>query len=143
MTDEKIKALEFIESIIASMRESSFKCKEFCILICSAFLTVYATAASSPKLLVFLCAPVLVLFWLLDSYYLYKERVLRTEYKRIASSVFKEDDCSPLLFHTRVKGKGKSRIVLKAMFISVSTGFFYLPLLICSIIFSFVLLNGV
>ena len=135
MTEEKAKALDYVEVIIASMREASFKCKEFCIVICSALMTVYAALKQTSSLFIFLCTLVLLLFWLLDSFYLYKERILRTEYRRIASMNYEQGDTTPLLFNTRVIGKEMIKGILKALFCSVSTGMLYLPLVILSICF--------
>ena len=134
MTEEKSKAIDIIENTISSMRDSSFKCKEYCILICSAFLTIFATVNPSPKLMIILCAPVAFLFWLFDSFYLYKERILRNEYKRIASTNYMENDSTPLLFSTKIQGKVKRKETVRALFFSLTTSLFYFPLLGCSII---------
>ena len=140
--NEKEKALDYIESIIASMRDASFKCKEFCILICSAFLTVFAIVDPTPKLMVLLCALVLLVFWVVDSAYLSKERAFREEYKKIVQNEFLGEKKSPLLFNTK-KGFWKDTWnVIKAMFTSFSTALLYGPLFVLSFVFGALLLSG-
>ena len=140
MTEEKAKAIDIIEGAISSMRDSSFKCKEFCILLCSAFLTIFATVTPTPKMMIILCTPVALVFWLFDSFYLYKERIFRSEYKRIASTEYGENESTPLLFNTKLHGKGKLKEMMKVLFFSLTTSLFYFPLLAGSLIFGLILL---
>ena len=138
MTEEKNKALDYIEAIISSMRDCSFKCKEFCILICSAFLTIYATVEPSPNLMVILCAPVIAVFWVIDSCYLAKDRTFRKEYRRIVEmSAEEEKNNNPLLF----SGKTCLLQYLKSMFWSFSTAPIYGLLEIASVVFGVILLK--
>lgn len=139
MSDEQAKALDYIETIVNSMREASFKCKEFAILICSAFLTIYATVNPTPKLMILLCTPVLFLFWIIDSFYLYKEREFRNEYKRIVNG---KKDGSPLLFSAKLGFKKGFVPFIKSMFASISTIGLYLPLIVASSIVGTLLLVG-
>lgn len=142
MTSEKEKGLDFIESIIASLRDASFKCKEFSILICSVFLTIFATVNPTPKIMVLLCAPVLLLFWVIDSFYLMKERNLRKEYKRIVLLECTEGDVSPLLFNTKLPFFEAIKRFLSSMFVSISTTLLYVPLISSAIVFGILLING-
>lgn len=143
MTEEKSKALDYIQNIISSMRDASFKCKEFSILICSAFLTIFATVTPTPKLMVLLCAPVLLLFWIIDSFYLYKERLFRNEYTRIVETNYEEKDSSPLHFSAKLS-KGKAFCgYLKAMFGSISTILLYGTLFVSSLTVGILLLKGI
>ncbi len=84
MNDNKLKYLEFIQGIINRMAECSFKCKEFCILICSAILAVFASIESHPGFLLLICDLPIIVFWLLDSYYLWQERGFRNTYNQKA-----------------------------------------------------------
>lgn len=140
--DEKEKALDYVENIISSMRECSFKCKEFCILICSAFLTIFATVNPTPKLMVVLCAPVLFIFWVIDSGYLSKERLFREEYNNIVTNKYLEKNESPLLFKTRIGFFNGVWNVIKTMFNSFSTVLLYFPLIVLSLVFGLLLING-
>ncbi len=144
MTHEKEISLQFIENIITSMREASFKCKEFCILICSAFLTVFAATELRATMMVIMCCPIILLFWIIDSFYLCKERILRDEYKRIAQADYEEGDNSPLLFSTKLMSKKEEcKAYFKAMVKSISTIVVYLSMLLFSAIFGILLLIGV
>lgn len=144
MKDEKSKALDYLENIISSMREASFKCKEFCIIICSAFLTVFATVDPTPKMMVILCSPIVLLFWILDSCYLAKERKFKAEFKRIA--LLSEEDLSkenPLLFSVKTGNFFKfCGSVIKAMFNSFSTVLLYGCMFGASLGFGIYLLNS-
>ena len=140
--DEKEKALDYIENIISSMRECSFKCKEFCILICSAFLTIFATVNPTPKLMVILCVPVLLIFWIIDSAYLSKERSFRKKYNDVVLNKFIESNCSPLMFKKEVAFWTKIGSFFKAMFGSFSTVLLYFPLILLAVVFGTLILNG-
>lgn len=140
--NEKEKALDYVENIITSMRDASFKCKEFCILICSALLTIFVTIDPTPKMMVLLCALVLLVFWVVDSAYLSKERAFREEYKKIVQNEFLEEGKSPLLFNTK-KGFWKDAWgVVKSMFTSFSTTLLYGPLFVLSTVFGILLVEG-
>lgn len=142
MTEEKSKALDYLENIIGSMRDCSFKCKEFCILICSAFLTIYATVQNTPKLMIILCVPVIFLFWLIDSSYLSKEKFFRKQYLKIVNTNYKENDCSPLEFskdENETKGE-KAKRFFGSMFCSFATVPIYLSLLAAALTFGIIVL---
>lgn len=144
MKEEQYKALDYIENIIVSMRDASFKCKEFAVLICSAFLTIFATVNPMSKMMVLLCAPVLFLFWIIDSFYLYKERLFRNEYKRIV--LMTEEDAitkSPLLFSAKLGFKKGVVPYLKSLLCSISTTGLYFPLLFASLTIGILLQTGV
>lgn len=140
--NEKEKALDYVENIISSMRDASFKCKEFCILICSAFLTIFATVNPTPKMMVLMCAPILLIFWIIDSGYLSKERLFRKEYNNIVENKYLEQKKSPLLFKTRIGFRKGVWNVIKAMFTSFSTIMLYLPLITLSLVFGLLLIKG-
>lgn len=143
MREEQSKALDYIENIVSSMRDASFKCKEFSIIICSAFLTIYATVNPTPKMMVLLCAPVLLIFWIIDSFYLFKEREFIKEYKRIVKMT--EDEMkskNPLLFSAKLGIKKGLIPYFKSLCWSMSTIALYLPLIIASVLCGILLLKG-
>lgn len=72
MSEGKIKHLEFIQSVITRMNSNSFQIKGWTITIVAALLAIYASTKNENFILVSLL-PVIV-FWLLDSYYLMQER---------------------------------------------------------------------
>ena len=82
MTNDTVKHLEFIQSIITRMNTNSFQLKGWSVTISSALLAVYATTKNNNFILVSLF-PVIV-FWFLDAYYLMQERKFRGLYKDVA-----------------------------------------------------------
>lgn len=82
MFEAKLKHLEFIQNVISRMNHNSFLLKGWSVTIVSAMLAIYS---STSKIDLFLISifPVLV-FWLLDTYYLSQERKFRGLYNDIA-----------------------------------------------------------
>jgi len=79
MTSEKIKHLEFIQNAISRMAQNSFLLKGWAITIIVALFALAAKDSSETYMLL----PILplVMFWLLDGYYLAQERLFRALYK--------------------------------------------------------------
>ena len=91
MDKDRIKHLEFIERVIERMNQCSFRIKELMGVVLTAILAVYATTYSpgtggKQGLLTVALIPE-VLFWVLDAYYLYKERQYREVYKAVAGLI--------------------------------------------------------
>lgn len=78
MDTDTIKHLDYVQSAISRMADTSFKIKGLAITIVSAFVGIYVKTGD----VYFLWALIfpLVLFWFLDSYYLQQERKLRAIY---------------------------------------------------------------
>ena len=135
--EKKIRYLEFIQNIITRMAECSFKCKEFCVLIVTGLLAVYASLEKHPETIILCCLAPILIFWFIDSFYLYKERLYRDLYidnQKISDDVDK--------FSLKAKAANKKQSVKKfllAMFYSVSTIVLYGALTIGVIVFYFVM----
>lgn len=82
MSDEKIKHLEFIQSVITRMNANSFQIKSWTVTIVSALLAIYASSKNTCFILVAIFPN--VIFWFLDSFYLQQERKLRGLYNDVA-----------------------------------------------------------
>lgn len=82
MSEEKIKHLEFIQSVVIRMNSNSFQIKSWTITLVTALLAIYASTKNENFILVSLL-PVIV-FWPLDSYYLMQERKFRGLYNDVA-----------------------------------------------------------
>lgn len=80
--ENKIKHLEFIQSVITRMNQNSFQIKGWMITIVSALLALYASSANVEYILIAI-APAFM-FWFLDAYYLQQERKLRGVYNDVA-----------------------------------------------------------
>jgi hypothetical protein len=82
MSPEKIKHLEFIQDVITRMNNNSFQMKGWMVAIVSALLAIYASTQNNRFVLVAI-VPV-VIFWFLDTYYLWQERKFRGLYNDVA-----------------------------------------------------------
>lgn len=79
--EQKIKHLEFIQAIINRMAANSFLIKGWCITLVSALFALAAKDANVKYIIIaFIPVPV---FWILDSYYLWQERLFRALYDQI------------------------------------------------------------
>jgi hypothetical protein len=72
MKEEKIKHLEFIQNIISRMNTNSFQIKGITATIVSALLAISLSEKSIDFLIISIFP--IIIFWLLDSYYLSQER---------------------------------------------------------------------
>ena len=88
MEEKKIKHLDYIENTISRMNQCSFKVKELTGVVIAAILAVYAatySAEANGKKELFLVTIVpIVIFWIIDAYYLYQERLFRDLFKDVA-----------------------------------------------------------
>lgn len=77
----KEKHLEFVQGVINRMGQNSFLIKGWSVTLVSA---IFALAAndSNQKFIIIAYFPTIV-FWLLDSYYLYQERLFRKLYDSV------------------------------------------------------------
>ena len=82
MSPETIKHLEFIQSVITRMNTNSFQMKGWMVAIVSAILALYASTKNHYFVLVGIL-PTLI-FWFLDTYYLWQERKFRGLYNDVA-----------------------------------------------------------
>ncbi|WAM22796.1 MAG: hypothetical protein OI718_00080 (plasmid) [Candidatus Methanoperedens sp.] len=79
--EQKIKHLEFIQGVINRMAANSFLIKGWCITLVSALFAL-AAKDTNVKFIIIAYIPVAV-FWILDGYYLYQERLFRGLYNQI------------------------------------------------------------
>ena len=80
--ENKIKHLEFIQTVITRMNQNSFQIKGWMITIVSALLSLYASSGKQIYILVAIVPT--VIFWFLDTYYLQQERKFRGVYNDVA-----------------------------------------------------------
>ena len=81
--ENKLKHLEFIEDIITRMNANSFMIKGWVITLISALFALAARDANIKYVLVVYIP--LPMFWILDGFYLSKERQYRELYKHVSS----------------------------------------------------------
>jgi hypothetical protein len=90
--EQKLKHLEFIQSVIARMNGNSFLLKGWCVTLVAALMALSAKDSDKTYLLIgFIPLPA---FWLLDAFYIAKERQYRGLYKRVASLAANQIDFS-------------------------------------------------
>jgi CDP-diglyceride synthetase len=81
MEENKRQYLEFIQNIITRMNSNSFMIKGWTITIVSALLVLFATIKVD-SLYIITILPI-ILFWVLDAYYLQLERKFRSLYNNV------------------------------------------------------------
>lgn len=85
--NNKIKHLEFLQSVITRMNSNSFLIKGWTVTIVSALFALASKDANINYVLVsYIAIPI---FWILDGFYISQERQYRDLYKEVAS---KQDD---------------------------------------------------
>ena len=90
--DKKIKHLEMIQSVIERMSNNSFLIKGWSITLASAIFVVAIQAQDKASALWTLFPA--VIFWFLDGYYLWHERLLRSLYEYVRKLDEKKIDFS-------------------------------------------------
>lgn len=126
--ENKIKHLEMVQDVIKRMASNSFILKGWAVTLVAGIM---ALAEKDADKMYFLVAYIpIIVFWLLDSYYLLQERLYRELYNKVRST--KENDIDFSLLATK-KEFGEGRNTFWACFISPTESFFYLPLaLVCA-----------
>lgn len=81
MTEDKNKHLEFAQGVINRMGQNSFLIKGWTVTLVSALFAL-AAKDSNQRFLIVAYFPTIA-FWLLDSYYLYQERLFRKVYDHV------------------------------------------------------------
>jgi hypothetical protein len=79
--EQKIKHLEFIQCVVNRMATNSFLIKGWSITLVSALFALAAKDANRRYVIIaYFSVPV---FWILDGYYLWQERLFRALYDRV------------------------------------------------------------
>ncbi|WKZ71127.1 MAG: hypothetical protein QY331_07665 [Melioribacteraceae bacterium] len=81
--ESKLKHLEMIQGIINRMAQNSFMLKGWSVIIISALFVL--AAKDSVKEFVYLGYFPAVIFWVLDSYFLWQEKLFRKLYDKVRS----------------------------------------------------------
>jgi hypothetical protein len=79
--DKKLKYLEMIQAIVSRMAGNSFLIKGWCVTIVAALLALSSKDAEK-RFLVVAYYPVLM-FWIMDGYFLWRERLFRKLYDQV------------------------------------------------------------
>lgn len=130
--DNKQKHLEFTQGVINRMVQNSFLIKGWSITLVSALFAL-AAKDSNQKFIVIAFFPTII-FWLLDSYYLYQEQVFRDLYDDIRQK--KEEDID---FSLDTKKFDNGFLDWAKAAFSKTIGLFYTIIFLTLIIVSYVL----
>ena len=92
--ENKIKHLEFIQQTICRLADNSFRLKQWSVFLAAASLALLSQQPTSTGWAIFIpLIPVLV-FWGLDGYFLWQERLYRDLYNHVREMEEKEIDFS-------------------------------------------------
>ena len=80
--EKKLKHLEFLQNIIDRMANCSFLLKGWGVTIVAALLALSSVAQEKIALVLISFLPI-ILFWILDAYYLWQERLFRAVYNAV------------------------------------------------------------
>ena len=126
--DKKMKYLELIQGVINRMASNSFMLKGWAVTLVAG---IFALAGKDADKSYFIVAyiPVIV-FWLLDSYYLMQERIYRGLYNKVCQT----DECNiDFSLEAAVSGGDGNKNRFWNCFFSKTEVGFYLPLaLVCA-----------
>lgn len=81
MSEKKMKHLELIQDVISRMAKNSFLLKGWAVTLISALFALAAKDANE-KFIMLAYFPVII-FWILDSYYLSQEKYFRDVYDEV------------------------------------------------------------
>lgn len=121
--ENKRKHLEFIQGVITRMAGNLFFLRGWTITLIAALLALFIKGTNSEYVIYFLLVLILV-FWILDGYFLSQERLFRALYNHVRKLDEKEIDFS---MNTSEYNEDKRNGWLRSMFSSTLL-FFYLPL---------------
>jgi hypothetical protein len=131
MDEDKRKHLDYLQAIITRMNANSFQLKNIAVVILTA---MFALFAANPKvLLIFLAGFPLIIFWLLDAYYLQQERKFRALYEDVAGLTNQFEIVTYDMSLDKYNGNGCS---FGESLFSKTILLFYIPLFAIVIIFA-------
>ena len=81
--EKKLKHLEFIQGVVNRLAGNSFLVKGWPVTLVAALFALAAGEGAGSRLALVALLPVLV-FWLLDGYFLWQERLFRALYNEVA-----------------------------------------------------------
>lgn len=127
-----IKEIEIIQDIIKRMAFNSFLIKGWTITLIAAALLLRGS-----KYQVFIAYIPLLIFWFLDAYFLWQERLYRRLYKWVIQHRLETDEYLFDMNAYRFKDEEQSK--LRIMF-SITLGWFYGSIFILTLIYTIILL---
>lgn len=128
MTDTKMKYLEMVQGIINRMANNSFALKGWCVTIIAGIFSLnYDKISSAIYILIYYT---IIIFWILDSYYLQLER----RYRILYNNRLKEDNENFSMQMPLPNIEDKTTFQ-QALFSVTEIGFYIMLAVIISIVF--------
>lgn len=131
MKESKLKHIDIVQSTISRMAQNSFAIKGWTITVLVGLFVFLQKDNFRNNMIIYLIP--IIFFWVLDSYYLWQERLFRKLYNDIIVNVTEESDLSMNIIQYKAKVKFYSSLF------SVSEIMIYLPLLLITLL---LLYNG-
>ncbi len=133
MKEDKIRYIELVQSIISRLANNSFLLKGWTITLIAA---IFSLSDKIMKNFAFTIYFFILIFWILDSYYLYQERLYRDLYNKVIEI---RDEYNPL-FSLKIDKKQNEKIIsfFKSFFSFTEVTFYLLLLLITFLILKFI-----
>jgi hypothetical protein len=89
--EKKLKHLEFLQGIINRMANCSFLLKGWSVILVAALLALSAATQEKVAFISISLVPIII-FWILDGYYLWQERLFQAVYDAIRTKAENEID---------------------------------------------------
>ena len=131
MKESKLKHIDIIQSTISRMAQNSFTIKGWTITILVGLFVFLQKDNFRNNMIIYLVP--IIFFWILDSYYLWQERLFRKLYNNVIVNVTEESDLSMNIIQY------KNTVKFFSSLFSVSEIMVYLPLLLITLL---LLCNG-
>ncbi|MTQ41958.1 MULTISPECIES: hypothetical protein [unclassified Streptococcus] len=128
MKESKLKHIDIVQSTISRMAQNSFAIKGWTITILVGLFVFLQNDEFRNNIFIYLIP--IIFFWLLDSYYLWQERLFRKLYNDIIDNVTEESDLSMNVTQY------KNIVKFYSSLFSVSEIVIYLPLLLIVLLLS-------
>ncbi|MFQ3543711.1 hypothetical protein Q7A53_06470 [Halobacillus rhizosphaerae] len=121
--DRKVNHLQMIQSVIARMGQNSFFLKGWAVTLVAALFAL-SNQGARVEFLIFACLPILI-FWILDAYYLRQERLFILLYNFVRQKDEQEIDYNMNTSQLSVKHPPLFMVILSRTIL-----LFYLPILL-------------
>ncbi len=93
MNENKLKHLDFIQGVVNRMAANSFQIKGWSVTLVSALIAL-SLATKEKAAMIGICFIPVIVFWILDSYFLWQERLFREVYNDVRQKEGKDIDFS-------------------------------------------------
>jgi hypothetical protein len=103
--EKKMKHLEMIQGIVNRMANNSFLLKGWSVTIVAGLLALSVATGEKIALILIAIIPIVV-FWILDGYFLWMERLFREVYKHVSQKEESEIDFD-MNFKDFIKGRNR------------------------------------